>query len=118
VACTGFEANVMFAGTGGHPVPVINVGRCSSPPDAFAFILKPSYGQQAGETVGLAQVFVCPSQIQAGDGAYLGWASADGSTLIGALVANGHSRFGIVHGGHFTPLPPLPVSMLAGGDAW
>ena len=69
----------------------------------------------------------CPSQAKTGDGAYIGWASADGSYLIGSLVWNGHSRFGIftsVNGFHFTPLPALPPSMptpagiLDGTDAW
>jgi hypothetical protein len=76
---------------------------------------------------GPPSVTECPSQARAGDGAYIGWASADGSTLIGSLVWNGHSEFGIfgsVNGFYFTPLPPLPVSIphpsgtLAGTDAW
>jgi hypothetical protein len=66
----------------------------------------------------------CPGQVQAGDGAYIGWTNADGTILIGSLVWNGHSRFGIYRGGRFTPLPELPASMptrtgvLVGTDAW
>jgi hypothetical protein len=69
----------------------------------------------------------CRGQAQAADGASIGWASEDANTLIGSLVANGHSRFGIfssIAGLHFTPLPPLPVSIphpagvLAGTVAW
>jgi hypothetical protein len=59
------------------------------------------------------------------DGGYIGWASADGSTVIGSLVwDDGHARFGIFHDGRFTPLPKLPVSWpvpageLMGTDAW
>jgi hypothetical protein len=66
----------------------------------------------------------CSGQVQAGDGAYIGWSNADGTVMIGSLVWNGHSRFGIFRGGHFTPLPALPISMpapagiLPGTDAW
>jgi hypothetical protein len=125
VACAGFWASVMIGGTGpGTASRLPSVGNCPSPPAAFAFVLKSPYGQYAGETRGLASVFACPSKVQAGDGAYLDWASPDGSILVGSLVSNGHSRFGIFRAGHFTPLPPLPISilyptgMLVGTDAW
>ena len=45
------------------------------------------------------------------DGAYIGWASADGSAVIGSLMWDGHLRFGLFRDGQFTPLPPLPVSV-------
>jgi hypothetical protein len=66
----------------------------------------------------------CPGQVQPGDGAYIGWANADGTVLIGSLVWDGHSRFGVFRGDRFTPLPRLPISMpaptgvLLGTDAW
>jgi hypothetical protein len=66
----------------------------------------------------------CPSQVQTGDGAYIGWANADGSVIIGSQVWAGHERFGIFRGGNFTPLPALPVSVpvpagvMDGTGAW
>jgi hypothetical protein len=48
------------------------------------------------------------------NGAYLGWASADGSVLIGSQVCDGQSRFGIFRGSHFTPLP-APAIFATGG---
>ena len=45
------------------------------------------------------------------NGAYLGWASADGSVVIGSEVCGGHARFGIFSGSKFTPLPALPNSV-------
>jgi hypothetical protein len=58
------------------------------------------------------------------NGAYLGWANADGSVIIGSQACDGQSRFGIFRGSHFTALPALPVSgpvpagVLAGTVAW
>lgn len=58
------------------------------------------------------------------DAAYLGWASADGSVIIGSEACAGHARFGVFRGGGFTPLPALPMSlpvqagMLEGTFAW
>ena len=51
----------------------------------------------------------CASQAGSPDGAYVGWANADGSVLIGAEVCGGQSRFGVFRGGEFTPLPLPPV---------
>jgi hypothetical protein len=45
------------------------------------------------------------------DGAYIGWANADGSVVIGSQVWDGHVRFGLFRDGRFTPLPALPVSV-------
>jgi hypothetical protein len=45
------------------------------------------------------------------DGAYIGWASADGSAVIGSLIWDGHTRFGLFRDGQFTPLPALPISV-------
>jgi len=58
------------------------------------------------------------------NGAYLGWANADGSVIIGSEVCDGQSRFGIFRGSRFTALPALPVSVpvpagvLVGTVAW
>jgi hypothetical protein len=45
------------------------------------------------------------------DGAYIGWANADASVVIGSLIWDGHVRFGLFRDGRFTPLPALPVSV-------
>ncbi len=45
------------------------------------------------------------------DGAYIGWANADASVMIGSLIWDGHVRFGLFRDGRFTPLPALPVSV-------
>jgi hypothetical protein len=58
------------------------------------------------------------------NGAYLGWANADGSVIIGSEVCDGQSRFGIFRGSHFTVLPalpgsvPVPAGVLVGTVAW
>jgi hypothetical protein len=53
----------------------------------------------------------CSAQTAYPDGAYIGWANADGSTVIGSLLWDGHARFGMFRDGRFTPLPALPVSV-------
>jgi hypothetical protein len=66
----------------------------------------------------------CPGRALPSDGAYLGWANADGSILIGLQAWNGHVRFGIFRGSRFTPLPAapaprlLPTGPLVGTVAW
>ena len=58
------------------------------------------------------------------DGAYVGWANADGSVVVGSEVWDGHLRFGVFRNGGFTALPALPVSVpiptgvLIGTYAW
>jgi hypothetical protein len=73
--------------------------------------------QGGGAMLFLAPEPECPSQVQLGDGAYIGWANADGSVIIGAQVWAGHERFGIFRGSHFTPLPALPASMTVASGA-
>ena len=53
----------------------------------------------------------CSAQAGDYDGAYLGWANADGSVVIGSQVWDGHVRFGLFRDGRFTPLPALPMSV-------
>jgi hypothetical protein len=58
------------------------------------------------------------------DGAYVGWANADGSVVVGSEVWDGHLRFGVFRNGRYTALPALPVSVpiptgvLIGTYAW
>jgi hypothetical protein len=66
----------------------------------------------------------CSSQDSYPDGAYIGWANADGSIVVGSEVWDGHVRFGVFRAGRFTALPALPVSVpvptgvLIGTDDW
>ena len=59
------------------------------------------------------------------DGAYLGWANADGTVVIGTTIADGKTRFGIFRNGRFSALPALPgagalvpAGVLYGADVW
>jgi hypothetical protein len=80
--------------------------------DSIGF-LRATHNGQGGSFLGLDNGSDCPSQAEPGTGAYLGWANADGSAVIGSQVCAGHSRFGIFYGSTFTPLPALPESMPA-----
>lgn len=73
--------------------------------------LRATTNAQGASYLGLDGGADCVSQGQSLNGAYLGWANADSSALIGSLVCAGHARFGIFHGSKFTPLPALPVSL-------
>jgi hypothetical protein len=91
----------------------------------YGFVREIVSAQGSGHTPQLlGSVADCGGQGAPASGAYIGWASADGSTMIGSLVWDGNSRFGVFRDGRFTPLPPLPVSMpvgagvLIGADAW
>lgn len=53
----------------------------------------------------------CPSPAAPDNAAYLGWANADSSVIIGSEICAGHARFGIFSGSGFTPLPALPMSL-------
>jgi hypothetical protein len=53
----------------------------------------------------------CSSDVSYPDGAYIGWANADASVVIGSVLWGGHVRFGLFRDGRFTPLPALPVSV-------
>ena len=53
----------------------------------------------------------CSAHAAYPDGAYIGWANADGSVVIGSLVWDDHVRFGLFRDGRFTALPSLPVSV-------
>jgi len=91
----------------------------------YGFIRETVSASGSGHTPQLlASAADCGGQSVPASGAYIGWASADGSTLIGSLVRDGNSRFGVFRDDRFTLLPPLPVSMpvgagvLIGTDAW
>ena len=103
-------------------------GKCASGhPVTFGIDVQSPYGSDGtGNTqvLQLALAAECSGQVQPEDGAYIGWANADASILIGSVLRNGRSQFGIFRGDHFTPLPALPISVpiptgrLIGTDAW
>jgi hypothetical protein len=88
---------------------------------SLGFLLATGSGQGGGY-LGLLAGSDCTGEQQAG--AYIGWANADGSVIIGSQVCGGQWRFGIFRGGTFTPLPALPDSTyldagaLGGTFAW
>jgi hypothetical protein len=102
-----------------------SAGKCpGSQLVTFGFELVTPYGQGGTGSRQLAPVAVCTAQVQPADGAYIAWANADGSVVIGSQAWDGHSRFGIFKGNAFTPLPqlppslPVPTGILDGTDAW
>lgn len=91
--------------------------------DVLGFIRQPVPGQGGGAT-GSYAAEPTAAAAKPGDGAYLGWASADGSVVVGSLVDGGQTRFGIFRDGTFTPLPalsaprPVPAGVMEGTVAW
>jgi DNA-binding beta-propeller fold protein YncE len=103
-------------------------GNCAgSSPVTFGIDMQSPYGDNSGtknsQVLRQPLATECSGQLLAGDGAYIDWSNA--SVMVGSLVTNGHSRFGIFSfDGTFTPLPALPISgptpagMPLGTDAW
>jgi hypothetical protein len=74
--------------------------------------LEETKGGQSGLPISLADSEPeCSASPGYPDGAYIGWANADGSAVVGSQVWDGHVRFGVFRDGRFTPLPSLPVSV-------
>ena len=83
-----------------------------------------SYGNSHEGVEGLESGSYCAATAEPVSGAYIGWASTDGSEVIGSQVCGRQSRFGIFRGSTFTPLPalpsslPLPAGVMDGTVAW
>ena len=83
-----------------------------------------SYGSSQESYVGLASGSYCSAQGEPVNGAYIGWANADGTEVVGSQVCGGQSRFGLFRGSAFTPLPalpdslPVPAGVMDGTVAW
>jgi hypothetical protein len=92
------------------PTGVDSGGACTPSARTVIGFLQESSADQGDVAANLADV---EPECSTGypDGAYLGWASADGSVVIGSLIWDGHVRFGLFRDGRFTPLPALPVSV-------
>ena len=87
-------------------------GACTGSERTLVGFLQETNGGQGSVPVTLADFETeCSAQAGDSDGAYIGWANADGSVVIGSLVWDGHLRFGVFRDGRFTPLPALPVSV-------
>jgi hypothetical protein len=97
-------------------------GKCTPVTQVYAgFLRQTPYGQGGSETEVVDRVSGCSDQAQPGEGAYIGWANADGSVVIGSFVCGQRSRFGVFRGNGFAPLPaspPLTSGVLYGTDAW
>jgi hypothetical protein len=91
--------------------------------NSVGFLLSTKNSQGDG-FLGLDSGSACPGLSPPDNGAYLGWASADGSVVIGSEVCGGHARFGVFAGSQFTPLPappdslPVPAGVMDGTVAW
>jgi hypothetical protein len=96
-------------------------GTCTPVEQAFAgFLRQVPYGQGGSETEVVDRTSGCSDQARPGEGAYIGWANADGSLVIGSFVCDQQSRFGVFRSDGFAPLPalPLPSGVLDGTAAW
>jgi hypothetical protein len=96
----------------GPPTSVGSGGACTySGRTSIGFLEEIKDGQGSVPTSLVDFEPECSAQAGDTDGAYVGWANADGSVVIGSLVWDGHVRFGLFRDGRFTPLPALPVSV-------
>ena len=100
-------------------------GACARSQRMIIGFLDETEGGQGGVAANLADLEPeCPAQAGDTDGAYIGWANADASVVVGSEVWDGHVRFGVFRDGRFTALPALPVSVpvptgvLIGTYAW
>lgn len=86
--------------------------------------LRTTKNSQGASYQGLGIGSYCPRASQPENGAYVGWANADGTEVIGSEVCGGRARFGVFRADRFTPLPalptsiPLPAAVMAGTVAW
>ena len=89
---------------------VVSGGSCSPSLRTYIGFLVKTTSDQGDVAANLADIEPeCAASYP--DGAYLGWANANASVVIGSLVWDGHVRFGLFRDGRFTPLPALPVSV-------
>jgi hypothetical protein len=102
VICAGSQWEVPPSGAGG--------GTCGHSARTLVGFLEET-GQGGVESSLTDFETECSAKPTYPDGAYIGWASADGSVVIGSLVWDGHVRFGLFRDGRFTALPALPVSV-------
>jgi hypothetical protein len=125
---TAGDKGILCAGSGDfqdlHACPSAPGSKCTYVPQTpIGFFRQFPLGQGGTESELLDSKSGCTSP-QPVNGAYLGWANADDSVIIGSQVCDGQSRFGIFRGSHFAPLPalpesvPVPAGVLVGSVAW
>jgi hypothetical protein len=108
----GGQGTVCAGGLGLQRYVPCAAATCPPVQQFFAGYLRQApYGQGGSETELLDRTSGCPGQARPGDGAYLDWANADGSVLIGSFACGGQSRFGAFRSNGFAPLPALPPSL-------
>ena len=120
VVCAGSEQDQVLQ------TSPTNAQGCRSEQRLFVgFVKEAQLGGGAGEIdFPVGEPECPPGQVKPEDGAYLGWASPDGSVLIGSQVWVGNERSGIFRGDTFTALPapaaspPVPAGVLDGTVAW
>jgi hypothetical protein len=89
-----------------------NGGACPRSERTSIGFLQETKGDQGDVAANLADIETeCSAKAGYPDGAYIGWANADASVVIGSLVWDGHVRFGLFRDGRFTALPALPTSV-------
>jgi hypothetical protein len=104
IVCAG-SSHTSIAKPCGIGVPCTYVQR-----DALGFVRQQVTAQGGTETSFYDGETTGTGPAAPGDGAYLGWANADGSVVVGSLVRDGQAHFGIFRDGTFTALPALPPS--------
>jgi hypothetical protein len=73
----------------------------------------------AGELLNRATVSTCTDPAVTAEGAFLGWVSSDGSTMLGLERYPGHATFGVFGPGkRFTQLPAPPSGIPLASVAW
>jgi len=87
-------------------------GECARSERISIGFLQETKGDQRHVAANLGDIETeCSDRAGYPDGAYIGWANADGSVVIGSLLWSGHVRFGLFRDGQFSPLPALPTSV-------
>jgi hypothetical protein len=109
----------------GPPTTVGSGGACTYKGRTSIGFLEETKDGQGGVPTSLVEFEPeCSAKAGYPDGAYIGWANADGSVVIGSQVWDGHVRFGLFRDGRFTPLPvppvsvPVPTGVLMGTYDW
>jgi hypothetical protein len=102
---------VICAGSANTDLPTTS-GACTGSARTLVGFLEETKGGHGGVPMMLDDFETeCAAQAGDYDGAYLGWANADGSVVIGLELWDGHLRFGVFRLGRFTSLPALPTSV-------
>ena len=112
VTCAAVESGTLYKPSSQSPPPGSRATEWSSV----------GFGQYVSMPDGSREIgllySVRTSHAAATDGASLGWASPDGTVLVGSVRHAGHTAFGVFRGKNFTPLPPPPAGIPLTSIAW